>query len=172
MTAPDRYRAVWDEDDMVPLPGSVWIERGLPAEALPEGGAIPSAVEAVYTTGIESDIELYEPIRLTAEDADLDIDFVVVGALPGEANLLYVMEPQSGGVFQLDLERHDVRGVNSTFRRFVECLYRFARFVEADDGAAGRGERAAELRRDIEAIDPWAFGSDAWWPLVFEQFTI
>ncbi len=171
MTAPERYRAVWGEDGMTPFPGGFWAEKGVPADSLPEGDAIPSAVAAVYTAHLDGDIELYETLRLTAEDADLDISFVVVGALQGEANLLYVMEPETGGLLQLDLTAHDVRGVNSTFRLFVEFLYHFARFVDADDGEAGRHERAAELRRTLEALDPGAFQTDAWWPLVFAQLT-
>lgn len=169
MTAPERYRAVWGEDGMVPFPGGFWAEKGVPAEALPEGDAIPASVAAVYTTRLEGDIELYETIRLTAEDADLDISFLVVGALQDEADLLYVMEPQTGGLLQFDLAAHDIRGVNSTFRLFVESLYRFARFVEADEGEAGRPERAAELRQSLETLDPGAFQEGAWWPLVFAR---
>lgn len=172
MTAPARYRALWGED-MVPFAGGFWAEKGLPAEALPEGDEIPPSVAAVYTTGLEGDIELYETIQLTAEDADLDISFVVVGALQGEADLLYVMEPETGGVLQLDLEHHDIRGVNSTFRLFVEFLYRFAVFVdEAADDEADRSERAVELRDALERLDPGAFQEGAWWPMLFGQLTV
>jgi hypothetical protein len=170
VTAPERYRAVWGEEDMVHFPGGFWIEKGVPAEALPEGDEIPTSVAALYTSSLEGDIELYETIRLTAEDADLDISFVAVGALQGNADLLFVMEPETGGLFQLDLEHHDVRGVNSTFRLFVESLYHFARF--ADDGEeeeADRPRRVAELRRTFERLDPGAFQEEAWWPLVFDE---
>ncbi len=156
---------------MLHFPGGFWIEKGVPADALPEGDEIPSAVAAVYTTRVEGDVELYETIRLTAEDAELDISFVVVGALQDEPNLLYVMEPNTGGIMQLDLERHDVRGVNSTFRLFVEFLHRFALFVDDAADAADRPRRAAELRGTLERLDPGAFQEDAWWPLVFEQLT-
>ncbi|WP_026923408.1 SUKH-4 family immunity protein [Glycomyces arizonensis] len=172
MTAPARYRAVWGEDETLSYPKEFWIEKGLPAGALPEGDEIPSAVGPVYTARVEGDVELYETIRLAAEDADLDISFMVVGALEDDMNLLYVMEPETGGILQLDLERHDVRGVNSTFGLFVESLYHFARFIDADEGAGGRIERAVELRRTLKRLDPNAFQEDAWWPLVFAQLTV
>ncbi|GAB3220186.1 hypothetical protein GCM10027447_04280 [Glycomyces halotolerans] len=169
MAASPKYRSLWGEDRMVPYPKEAWLELGFPADALPDGDEVPMEVEVVYTTFLEGDLEAYDPIQLTTDDGKLDILLIVVGAVQDNPNLLYALDPKTGEIVQFDLVEHDIQGVNSNFRCFVEFLYHFALFVEGDEGKAGRAERAAELRATLQRIDPNAFQDDAWWPLVFDQ---
>lgn len=169
MTVDPRFRALWSEDELVPYPREAWLEGGLPSEMLPDGDEIPLDVPVVYTAFLEGDIELYDTIQLSTEDGALDIRLIVVGAVADNTNLLYVLDPRTGEILQFDLEEQDIQPVNSNFRTFVEFLYRFALFVEADEGKAGRAERAAALRAELEPIDPPAFTPDGWWPLVISQ---
>jgi len=169
MTVDPRFHVLWSEDELVPYPREAWLEGGLPAEMLPEGDEIPLDVPVVYTAFLEGDIELYDTVQLATEDGSLDIRLIVVGAVADNTNLLYVLDPRTGEILQLDLDEQDVQPVNSNFRTFVEFLYRFALFAEADEGKAGRAERAAALRAELERIDPPAFGPDGWWPLVISQ---
>ncbi|MEV4754461.1 SUKH-4 family immunity protein [Micromonospora sp. NPDC049559] len=169
MAVDPRFRALWDEDELVPYPRQAWLDAGFPAPALPDGDEIPLEVEVVYTAYLEGQIELFDTIQLSTEDGTLDIRLIVVGAVADNPNLLYVLDPNTGEILQFDLEVQDVQAVNSNFRCFVEFLYHFALFVEADEGKPGRAERAAVLADTLRAIDPDAFAPDAWWPLVLEQ---
>ncbi|MEU2611823.1 SUKH-4 family immunity protein [Micromonospora sp. NPDC007271] len=169
MAADPRFRALWDEDDLVPYPRQAWLDLGFPAHTLPAGDEIPFEVEVVYTAYLEGEIELFDTIQLSTEDGSLDIRLIVVGAVADNPDLLYVLDPKTGEILQFDLEVQDVQAVNSNFRCFVEFLYQFALFVEADEGKAGRAERAAVLASTLRGIDPAAFAADAWWPLVLRQ---
>ncbi|MEV1331283.1 SUKH-4 family immunity protein [Micromonospora costi] len=169
MAADPRFRSLWDEDELVPYPREAWLEGGFTPDMLPAGDEIPLDVEVVYTAYLEGDIELFDTIQLSTEDGSLDIRLIVVGAVADNTDLLYVLDPRTGEILQLDLEAQDVQGVNSNFRTFVEFLYQFALFVETDEGKAGRAERAETLRTVLESIDPAAFAPDAWWPLVISQ---
>lgn len=169
MTTPDRYRAVWSEDETIPYPKDHWLDNGFPAASLPEGDELPFEVEVVYTAFVTGAVELYDMISLTAEGTNLDLQVLVVGAVQDNKNLLYVLDPKTGEILQFDLVEQDFQGVNSNLRTFVEFLYHFAVFVNADQGKPGRAARAAELRQTLQRIDPNAFDEDAWWPLVFEQ---
>ena len=173
LAAPER-RAPW-------LPGVPWPWRGLALVLLALDGLALLARLAIYfdyaraLLGFPYDydqgegFELYDTVQLATEDGSLDIRLIVVGAVADNTNLLYVIDPRTGEILQLDLDEQDVQPVNSNFRTFVEFLYRFALFAEADEGKAGRAERAAALRAELERIDPPAFGPDGWWPLVISQ---
>jgi hypothetical protein len=169
MAADPRFHTLWGEDELVPYPKDAWMEGGFPASILSNGDEIPIEVEVVYTAELSGNIELYDVIQVTTPDGSLDIPLIVVGAVADNRNLLYVLDPKTGEVLQLDLVEKDVQGVNSDFRAFVEFLYRFAIFVEADQGKQGRAERAGELQDTLRLIDPNAFAADAWWTLVFRQ---
>ncbi|SCF29120.1 SUKH-4 immunity protein [Micromonospora viridifaciens] len=169
MAADPRFRALWDEDELVPYPRQSWLDLGFPAHTLPDGDEIPFEVEVVYTAYLEGEIGLFDTIQLSTEDGSLDIRLIVVGAVADNPNLLYVLDPKTGEILQFDLEVQDVQAVNSNFRCFVEFLYQFALFVEADEGKAGRAERAVALANTLRDIDPAAFAADAWWPLVLAQ---
>lgn len=136
---------------------------------LPAGDEIPLDVAVVYTAYLEGEFRLFDTIQLSTEDGSLDIRLIVVGAVADNTDLLYVLDPKTGEILQFDLEEQDIQAVNSNFRTFVEFLYQFALFVEADEGKAGRAERAESLRTVLESIDPPAFAPDAWWPLVINQ---
>ncbi|WP_205326008.1 SUKH-4 family immunity protein [Glycomyces sp. YM15] len=169
MVASARFRSLWGEDEMVPYPREPWTEAGMPASALPEGDEVPLDVAVVYTAYLTGNIELYDPVRLTTESNALDIPLIVIGAVPENRDLLYMLDPKSGEIILFDLTDQDVQGVNSNYRCFIEFLYRFAIFVEEDQGKVGRAERAGELMASLRGIDPNAFGEDAWWPMVFDQ---
>ncbi|MEU5947009.1 SUKH-4 family immunity protein [Micromonospora sp. NPDC047465] len=169
MAADPRFTALWSEEELIPYPREAWLEGGFTPEMLPEGDEIPLDVAVVFTAFLEGDIELYDTIQLTTEDGSLDIRLIVVGAVADNNDLLYVLDPRTGEILQCDLEQPDVQPVNSNFRAFVEFLYQFALFVEADEGKPGRAERAEELRMVLESIDPAAFTPDGWWPLVISQ---
>ncbi|SCG56093.1 SUKH-4 family immunity protein [Micromonospora coxensis] len=169
MAADPRFRALWSEDELIPYPREAWLEGGFAPDMLPAGDEIPLDVEVVYTAFLEGDIELYDAIQLTTEDGSLDVRLIVVGAVADNTDLLYVLDPRTGEILQFDLEQQDIQPVNSNFRTFVEFLYQFALFVEADEGKPGRAERAEQLRMVLESIDPAAFTPDGWWPLVISQ---
>ncbi|TDB75924.1 SUKH-4 family immunity protein [Micromonospora sp. KC723] len=169
MSADPRFRALWSSDELIPYPREAWLEGGFSPDMLPVGDEIPLDVAVVFTAFLEGDIELYDTIQLTTEDGSLDIRLIVVGAVADNTDLLYVLDPRTGEILQLDLARQDVQPVNSTFRTFVEFLYQFALFVEADEGKPGRAGRAEQLRTVLESIDRAAFTPDGWWPLVISQ---
>ncbi|MER5335206.1 SUKH-4 family immunity protein [Micromonospora sp. NPDC002717] len=169
MAADPRFTALWSEEELIPYPREAWLEGGFTPEMLPDGDEIPLDVAVVFTAFLEGDIELYDTIQLTTEDGSLDIRLIVVGAVADNNDLLYVLDPRTGEILQCDLEQPDVQPVNSNFRTFVEFLYQFALFVEADEGKPGRAERAEQLRMVLESIDPAAFTPDGWWPLVISQ---
>ncbi|MEV5763912.1 SUKH-4 family immunity protein [Micromonospora sp. NPDC052213] len=169
MAADPRFTALWSEEELIPYPREAWLEGGFTPEMLPDGDEIPLDVAVVFTAFLEGDIELYDTIQLTTEDGSLDIRLIVVGAVADNNDLLYVLDPRTGEILQCDLEQPDVQPVNSNFRTFVEFLYQFAVFVEADEGKPGRAERAEQLRMVLESIDPAAFTPDGWWPLVISQ---
>ena len=169
MAADPRFRALWSEDELGPYPRAAWLDGGFTPDMLPAGDEIPLDVAVVYTAYLEGEFRLFDTIQLSTEDGSLDIRLIVVGAVADNTDLLYVLDPKTGEILQFDLEEQDIQAVNSNFRTFVEFLYQFALFVEADEGKAGRAERAESLRTVLESIDPPAFAPDAWWPLVINQ---
>lgn len=169
MTADPRFLALWRIDQMVPFPRESWLEGGIPEEDLPHGDEIPQDVSIVYTAQIEAGFDLYDVIQLTTGDGSLDIKLIILGAVATNPNLLYVMDPSTGEILQLDLEERDIQAVNSTFRTFVEFLYHLGRFLQDDDGKQDRAARATDLAHIFQAIDPAAMKPECWWPLVLEQ---
>ncbi|MCD0442039.1 SUKH-4 family immunity protein [Glycomyces sp. A-F 0318] len=170
MAASAKYRSLWGEA-MIPFPREAWTDAGLPPGSLPEGDEIPMEVEVVFTSLLKGEIGMYDPIQLTTENGKLDVLLIVVGAVQDNTDLLYVIDPKTDEVLQFDLVEQDIQGVNTNFRCFVEFLYHFERFIEADEGKPGRAGKAAELQERLRAVDPNAFQPDAWWPLVLEQLT-
>ncbi|HEX5598534.1 MAG TPA: SUKH-4 family immunity protein [Micromonosporaceae bacterium] len=169
MAADPRFRALWDEDELVPYPRDAWLEGGFSPDMLPVGDEIPLDVAVVYTAYLPGSIQLFDTIQLSTEDGSLDIQLIVVGAVADNTELLYVLDPKTGEILQFDLQEQDIQGVNSNFRCFVEFLYQFSLFVEADEGKAGRAARVAVLRDTLMSIDPNAFQENGWWPLVLKQ---
>lgn len=171
MTADPRFLTVWTINQLVPFPRDAWIEAGIEEHNLPYGDEMPQDVTIVYTAQIEADFELYDVIQLTTENDDFDFRLIVVGAVDTNPNLLYVLDPRTAEVLQLDLEAGDVQGVNSSFRTFVEFLYQMGRFVADDEGSEGRAARAAELAHVFQTLDPAAMKPECWWPMVIAQLS-
>ena len=172
MPAAAKYQALWTEDELIPYPREDWLADGFPAAALPEGDEVPLDVEVVYTAFLQGGIALYDTIGLGTDDGSVDLRLIVIGAVEDDKNLLYALHPDSGDIVQLDQTNpRDLQAVNSNYRCFVEFLYHFQQFVNADEGKQGRAARATTLREILIRIDPNAFASGAWWPLVFDQLT-
>lgn len=172
MPAAAKYAALWTEDERIPYPREDWLADGFPAGALPEGDEVPLDVEVVYTAYLAGSPALYDEISLGTEDGSVDLRLIVVGAVEDDKNLLYALDPATGDIVQLDQTNpRDVQAVNSNYRCFIEFLYHFQQFVNADEGKQGRAARAASLREILVRLDPNAFAQGAWWPLVFDQLT-
>jgi hypothetical protein len=154
---------------MVPYPKDALLEMGLPEPFLPHGDEVPLDVEVVYTAYLPGKISLYDTIALSSEDGSDSAKVIAIGAVADNPNLLYVLSPETGEILQLDLDEQNMQNVNSNYRCFVEFLYHFAKFVQADEGQPGRAARAEELRRTLYGIDSVAFAEDAWWVMVFER---
>lgn len=169
MTADQRFRSFWDEGEMVPYPRDQWISNGMPTGSLPPGDEVPTDVAVVYTADMSGQIRLFDTIQLSTENGKLDARLIALGVVATDPELMYAMDPNTGDVILFDMVDYDIQGVNTNYRLFVEFLYRFAQFVEVDQGKPGRTEKAAELREALRSIDPNAFDEDAWWPMVFNQ---
>jgi hypothetical protein len=147
------------------------IERGIAPESLPEDlEGLPESIPQIYTSAeLPEGLAPFNMIRLTAEGTDLDVRLIVVGAVEGSPELLYAIDPNTGEVLQFDTVGNQVRGVNSSYRWFVEFLSRIGfalEMSEADDIASimNRG-----MRFTLRALDERAFDDAEWWPLVFER---
>lgn len=166
------YLKVWGDDNIVTYPRNSWLrEFPAQADAYPVTDFIPINASVVFTSDLtDSRFELFDRINL-----DLGVDevltIVVIGAVPADPGaMLFGFEPLDGRVLLLGLEAGTLELVNSSFRTLTEFLYRFACFVDADTGVAGRAQRATELRSALMEIDPAAFtSSESWWSVALAQ---
>jgi hypothetical protein len=148
------------------------VERGVAADSLPEDlDGLPETISQIYTSRLPEGLAPFDMVRLTAEGTDLDVRLIVVGGVDGSPGLLYAIDPVNGEVLQFDTDSNRVRGVNSSYRWFVEFLRRigFAYEMEGEGDLANVMNRG--MRFTLRAVDERAFEPGAWWPLVFERFT-
>lgn len=148
------------------------IDRGLDPDALPEDlEGLPDSIPRLYTSLLPEGLSPFDVIRLTAEGTDLDVRLIVVGAVEGSPNLLYTIDPNTGEVVQFDTVNNSVRGVNTSYRFFVEFLRRigFALDMTGADDLASIMNRS--MRFTLRALDERAFDEAEWWPLVFERLS-
>jgi hypothetical protein len=154
----------------VDYPRERLIDRGLDPDALPEDlVGLPDSILGLYTSQLPEGLAPFDMIRLTAEGTDLDVRLIVVGAVEGSPNLLYTIDPNTGEIVQFDTVNNSVRGVNTSYRYFVEFLRRigFALDMTGADDLASIMNRS--MRFTLRALVERAFDEAESWPLVFEE---
>ncbi|MEU5870440.1 SUKH-4 family immunity protein [Glycomyces sp. NPDC047369] len=165
----DKTAFVWGPDDLMELPREGLVEFGVPAASLPEDDWVPRSMAGVYDADGAEPLKPFAVIQLKAGEVTVDMQLVLLGTVPGSADLLYVLDPTSGEVLQFDRRSHGVRGVNSSYRWFVEFLWQ----LEAAKKQRG-AERLADvlnpgLRATLGTVDPFAFQAEQWWPAVWKE---
>ncbi|GAA1688505.1 hypothetical protein GCM10009830_40140 [Glycomyces endophyticus] len=149
------------------FPRDAWIAAGMDPSSLPDELDVPEHVPGLFTAELPDGLAVFDRIRISAEGTDLDIRFIVLGAVGPQSALLYVLDPATGEVLQFDPDRTAVRGVNANYRWFVEFLRRIGAAVEAAGAADAGAVMNRGMRFTLHAVDPRAFEADAWWPKVF-----
>lgn len=169
MTDRDAYLQAWEPDNVIRFPRAQWMrEFAAPASAYPDVDFLPVEMSAVYTAYLTGRFELYDTVNLGGDGA---MQLKVIGGVPSDRdNMLFCFDTGSGRVLLLGVAEGTLELVNSTFKALTEFLYHFARFVDADSGAAGRPARAKALRATLHAIDPAALADrESWWSIALMQ---
>lgn len=170
MEPSDKTSFVWAADDLMELPRQALVEFGVRPEGLPDDDWVPRRMAGVYDAdGAPEPLEAFSVVQLKFGDATANVRLILLGTVPAAPHLLYVLDPTTGEVLQLDRRSHGVRGVNSSYRWFVEFLWQ----LEAAKQQRGV-ERLAEvlnpgLRATLGTIDPFAFQAEQWWPAVWRE---
>jgi hypothetical protein len=163
---------VWGPDDLMELPRRGLVELGVPADKLPDEDWVPRRLAGFYDAdAIPEPLGAFSVIQLRAGATTIDAKLVVLGVLPRAPELLYILDAGSGEVLQFDRNTNGVRGVNSSYRWFVEFLWQF----EARKKQTG-AQRFAEVlnpgfRATLHGIDPFAFQAGQWWPEVWKELS-
>ncbi|MDA1363111.1 SUKH-4 family immunity protein [Glycomyces luteolus] len=151
------------------FPREAWIAAGINPASLPDDTDVPDRVPGLFTTQIPGNVNVFDTIALSAEGTELDLRLIVVGTFEQAPNLLYVLDPYTGQVLQFDPSSVQVRGVNSTYRWFIEFLKRVSHAM-ASAGTEDPGTvLTTGLKFTLRAVDDTAFEAGAWWPMVFKQ---
>ncbi|MFF0608510.1 SUKH-4 family immunity protein [Nocardia tengchongensis] len=171
MTSVEEYRRVWEIwGGSISIPIDAWkLAFEAPDESYPNAESIPLNVSFVYSA-LPGRMELYSQVDLKShpDDAPGVLSTILIGTVPDDDSILYLFDVNSGSVIQIDLQDGIPEVVNSTLRAFIDFLYYFAIFADADHGADGRPERARALRSKLEEIDPEAFSDrNTWWSTIF-----
>jgi hypothetical protein len=148
-------------------PRDEWIAEGIDPEALPDDIEVPESLPGLFTTELPEGLKVFDRIRVSADSTDLDIRFIVLGAVEPGSDLLYVLDPGTAEVLQFDPSRVAVREVNSNCRWFIEFLRRIAAAAESTGAAEVRAVLNRGMRSTLRAVDERAFEEGAWWPKVF-----
>ncbi|NUQ88506.1 MAG: hypothetical protein HOQ43_08595 [Glycomyces artemisiae] len=166
----DKTAFVWGPDDLMELPRAGLLELGVPAAGLPEDDWVPRLVPGVYDAdGAPEPLQPFAVIELQAGDVTVDMRLILLGTVPGSANLLYVLDPASGEVLQFDRRSRGVRGVNSSYRWFVEFLWQIEAAKKQRGAADLAGVLNPGLRATLRSVDPFAFQAEQWWPAVWRE---
>jgi hypothetical protein len=161
---------VWTPDDLMDLPRRGLVELGVPADKLPDEDWVPRRLAGLYDAdAVPAPLHAFSVIQLQAGATMIDAKLVVLGIVPRAPDLLYVLDTGSGEVLQFDRTTNGIRGVNSSYRWFVEFLWQF----EARKKQTG-AERFADMlnpgfRATLHGIDPLAFQTGQWWPGVWKE---
>ncbi|THV40936.1 SUKH-4 family immunity protein [Glycomyces buryatensis] len=155
---------------MVTFPREQWIADGIAPDSLPPGTDVPSALDQLFTTTLPDSVPLFATIELSADGTDLAVRLIVLGAVADSPGILYVLDPVRSEVLQFAPAVNSVRGVNTTYRDFVDFLQRINTELDRCDGdfAKALGD---DLRQTLKSIDPQAFEPGNWWPMVFERLS-
>lgn len=161
---------VWGPEDLMELPRRGLIDLGVPADKLPEEDWVPRRLEGMYDAdAVPEPLHAFSVIQLKAGATTIDTKLVILGIAPGAPDLLYVLDASTAEVLQFDRRSNGIRGVNSSYRWFVEFLWQF----EARRKQAG-AERFADVldsgfKATLSSIDPFAFEAGQWWPGVWRE---
>ncbi|MEU6251022.1 SUKH-4 family immunity protein [Glycomyces sp. NPDC047010] len=169
MTDADAYLRAWEPDNVVRFPRDQWMrEFAAPAASYPDVDFLPVEMSAVYTAYLTGRFELYTALDL---GGDAGMQLKVIGGVPSDRDgMLFCLDTATGRVLLLGVAEGTLELVNSTFKALTEFLYHFARFVDADSGAAGRPARAKALRATLHAADPAALADpESWWSIALMQ---
>jgi hypothetical protein len=151
------------------FPRDQWTSAGIDPRWLPDDDDVPDRVPGLYTNQISGKLNVFDTIQLNAEDTDLDVRLIVIGAFEQAPSLLYVLDPNTGRVLQFDPSAVAVRGVNSTYRWFIEFLNRLSYAMESADTDDPSAVLSTGLKFTLRAVDDTAFEAGAWWLFVFKQ---
>ncbi|MFI9506935.1 SUKH-4 family immunity protein [Nocardia sp. NPDC052566] len=173
MATEDNFWTVWGgAEGTTPAPIAEWkFEFKAPIESYPDVDFLPNSVSYIYST-LQGEMTLYSRLQLQshADDEEFVISTILLGVVPDCAEMLFLFDADRGAVLFLDLTDGIPELVNSSLRSFVEFLYRFAIFVEGDQGKSSRADRARELRAILAEIDGEAFDDPmSWWSLTFQE---
>ncbi|MFB9662851.1 SUKH-4 family immunity protein [Glycomyces mayteni] len=148
-------------------PREAWIAKGIPAASLPDDLDVPESVPGLFSAELPGGLKVFDQIQVSADGTDLDVRFIVLGAVGPGSSLLYVLDPGTAEVLQFDAANPAVRGVNANYRWFVEFLRRIAAAVEAGGAPDAGAVLNQGMRFTLRAVDEKAFEDGAWWPKVF-----
>jgi hypothetical protein len=168
MPTREQYLELWGEGNTVPVPVAEWRSKfAAPAASWPEVDLLPIDMSVAFTSYLDGEYALYDEFEIRYEEENETQTFLILGKNPGSQTSFFVLDPDTGVVHLMDPEDMTLETVNASFAAFTRFLYRFAQFVEDDEGEAGRPARAAVLERELKAIDPSAFTRrDTWWNMV------
>lgn len=168
MPTREEYLQLWGQGNTVTVPLAEWRSKfAAPDAAWPEVDLLPIDMSVAFTSHIDGEYDLFDEFEISYEKEGDSQTFLILGRMPETRTSFFVLDPNSGVVHLMDPEDMTLETVNATFAAFTRFLYRFAQFVEADEGQETRPARAAVLERELRAVDPVAFGRrDNWWNMV------
>ncbi|MCC3764180.1 SUKH-4 family immunity protein [Glycomyces sp. TRM65418] len=166
------YLTTWGHDNTVPFPRELWLEvLPAPAAAYPSIDFLPLDLSEVFTAYLDGEVQLYDQVDVRIAEGK-PYRLMLIGTVPADGDMWFVFNADSGQVMMLDIESPSLEPVNSSLAAFTDFLYHFSLFVDADTGSEGRAQRAAELKRRLEDVDPSAFADpESWWNAVIAQLS-
>jgi hypothetical protein len=168
MPTREEYLQLWGDDNTVAVPLDEWkSEYSAPAETWPEVDLLPVDMSVAFTSYLDGQYELFAQFEVRYEEEGDSQTFIVLGKLPHTETSFFVLDPDTGVIHLMDPSDMTLEEVNASYAVFVRFLYRFARFVEADEGEETRPARAEVLEKELKAMDASAFAQrDNWWSMV------
>ncbi|MGM7646560.1 SUKH-4 family immunity protein [Nocardia sp. JW2] len=166
------YAKAWGAGNSTVFDRASWMaELPAPSTAYPSADTLPMEMSVVFQFGAGSTgLEPYDRFNIDLGGGE-KIELILLGSVPGsDGSMIFGFDISVGRVVLLGLNRGTLELVNSSLAAFVEFLYQFALFIDADRGLPGREERARRLREKLAAYDPGAFvDPDSWWNVVLSS---
>jgi hypothetical protein len=168
MPTREEYLKLWGEANTIAFPLAEWKSQfSAPTESWPEADLLPVDMSVAFTARVDGRYELFDRFDVRYEEEQDSQTFFILGKIPESETSFFALDPDTGVVHLMDPSNLTLEEVNSSFAAFVRFLYRFAQFVEADEGERTRPARAAVLERELKALDAGAFKRrDNWWNIV------
>lgn len=170
MELSDKTAFVWTPEDLMEMPRRGLVDLGVPNDRLPDEDWVPRRLAGLYDAdAIPEPLGPFSVVQLQAGETTIDTKLVLLGVVPGAPDLMYVIDSSTAEVLQFDRRSNGVRGVNSSYRWFVEFLWQF----EAAKKQRGT-DRVADvlnpaLKATLGGVDPFAFQPEQWWPGVWSE---